>query len=104
MVNEWSELQTMRRISIPVNLILLLVIMEGANYKYVATPRPTASDLSQGDLNPALQFAHDIFWWLILSLGQYLWKWGIYERFVEPDPMMRYIDLCTVAKVRYISS
>eukprot|EP01138_Halocafeteria_seosinensis_P016103 gb/GECG01016432.1/.p1 GENE.gb/GECG01016432.1/~~gb/GECG01016432.1/.p1 ORF type:complete len:1154 (+),score=113.07 gb/GECG01016432.1/:1-3462(+) len=99
MVNEWSELQTMRRINIPVNLILLLVIMEGAKYKYVATPRPSASDLSEGDINPALQFAHNIFWWFILSLGQYLWKWGIYERFVEPDPLIRYIDMCTVAKI-----
>lgn len=99
MVNEWSEMQTLRRVYLPFNLVILVAIMEAGKLKNVATARPSESNLSDGDLNPILQFAHSVFWWLILSSAQILWRWGIFERFVQPDPLTRYIDLCTVAKV-----
>ncbi|KAA0145841.1 hypothetical protein FNF31_07943 [Cafeteria roenbergensis] len=102
MANEWSELATERRISVPLTFALLAVVLVSADQQWVATPRPNADDLSPGQVNPALQFAAAVFWFLILVLIQLVWVWAIAERFIEPSATLRFVDLCTVAKISIV--
>jgi hypothetical protein len=46
--NEWSEMQTLRRTTPEFTAILLLLLLVGADLQYVASPRPSARDLSEG--------------------------------------------------------
>jgi len=102
MANEWSELATVRRISVPLTFSLLAVVLVSADQQWVATPRPTADDLAPGELNRALQFAVAVFWFLVLVLIQLVWVWAIAERFIEPSATMQFVDLCTVAKISVV--
>lgn len=97
--NEWNELQTVRQTNIEFTLFALVFLLIGCKFEYLATPQPTASDLSSGPLNPYLRFANTSAWWLILSLVQFIWKWAIYERFFSEPKTQEFMDLCTMAKV-----
>ena len=102
MANEWSELQADRRIRLWLTLLVMVVIMETAGVKYVGVARPGTLDLSPDVINPALQFANNAFWWYVIAISQYILVWGILERFVSEPPTLRYLDLCTVAKISII--
>ncbi len=102
MANEWSELQSDRRIRLWLTLFVMVAIMEGGNVKNVAVARPGTDDLSDDVINPAIQFANNAFWWGVLCLSQYLLVWGIYERFITEPPTLRYLDLCSIAKISII--
>jgi hypothetical protein len=97
--NEWAELQVQRRLNLPLVLLILVAIMEGGRVKYVATPQPNPYDLSPGDINPVLQFANNIFWWLVVAGVQLVYTVVIGERYVTENPTTRFIDVCTVSKV-----
>jgi len=97
--NEWAELQVQRRLHLPLVLLILVAIMEGGRVKYVATPQPNPQDLSQGEINPVLQFANNVFWWLVVAGAQLLYTVLIGERYVTENPTTRFIDVCTVSKV-----
>ena len=99
MANEWSELQSDRRVRLWLTLFVLVAIMEGANIKNVAVARPGTDDLTDDVINPAIQFANNAFWWGVLCLCQYVLVWGIYERFITEPPTLRYLDLCSIAKI-----
>eukprot|EP01034_Spumella_vulgaris_P022094 gene22094-28193_t len=83
--NEWAELQSLR-----------------LNLQYNATPQPILADKSAGELNIILRFANTTFFWMVFSLGQYLWKFLIYERFISEPPERLFVDFCTIAKVSVI--
>jgi meckelin len=102
MANEWSELQSDRRIRLWLTLFVLVAIMEGGNVKNVAVARPGTADLSDDVINPAIQFANNAFWWGVLCLSQYILVWGVYERFITEPPTLRYLDLCSIAKISII--
>lgn len=105
MANEWSELATVRRVSTALTYVSLSLILVSLNQRWVASPRPTTSDLSVDEsqnLNPALQFAVAAFWFLILVIGQLAYVYLIAERFIEPSPVLRFVDLCTVAKISMV--
>lgn len=55
--NEWSELQIERRIHVGFTLLLLVVILEGADLVYLATPQPQATELEAGQYPPAVRNA-----------------------------------------------
>jgi meckelin len=97
--NEWAELAIERRVSVPLTLLVLLTIHVGGGAQWVATPVPGTTPLTPGDVNPLVQFAHNVFWFGVVVGAQLAWRWGIYERFIAENPTTRYIDLCTVAKV-----
>ena len=46
-----------------------------------------------------MRFANNCMWWLVVILGQRLWKWAIMERFFEEPPGLLFIDMCTTAWV-----
>ena len=65
----------------------------------MATPQPNINDLSVGDVNPVLRFAHTTLWFLLIEAAQLLWNWALWERYVdEPLPQM-FRDVCAIAKI-----
>jgi meckelin len=97
--NEWVEMQTMRKIDIKMNLICLGFVLLGLGQEYAATQQPQVTNLDYGPTNLVLRFANTTFWWLVLSGGQYFWKFFIYERFFAETQEQLFIDFCTIAKV-----
>lgn len=109
--NEWNELQTTRRSSLMLTLISVLFLLYGCSLRDVALPIPRVQMKyydssnaglptdSENTLNPALRFANVAWWWIIVYTGQRLWRWAIYERYVDEPRENLFIDLCTVAKV-----
>lgn len=97
--NEWAKLSTARRVNLPLSLLALVVILHAGGAQYVATPRPGLKDLTPGSLNPLLQFANTIFWWLIIVAVQALYLLVAGERFVGENPSSRFIDVCTISKI-----
>lgn len=111
-VNEWNKLQTARKTSLQFTLISMLFLLYGCNLRLLALPVPrgqmryvtvstsaTATDADDGQVNPYLRFANVSIWWLLIWVGQRLWKWGIYERYIDEPREQLFIDLCTVSKV-----
>lgn len=100
--NEWNELQTARKTNLELTLIVLIAILNGADFQYLATPQPNEGDLSPGVLNPVLRFGNVSFWFLLICFSQRLWKWAVHERFFAEPPHHQFVDLCTIAKVSCI--
>ncbi|KAG1708371.1 hypothetical protein DVH05_025049 [Phytophthora capsici] len=111
-VNEWNKLQTVRKTSLRFTLVFLLFLLYGCNVRMLSLPVPRAqmkyvsftttassSDPIDFQLNPYLRFANVSFWWLIIYLSQRLWKWMIFERYIDEPREQLFIDLCTVSKV-----
>jgi meckelin len=46
-----------------------------------------------------LQFANNVFWWLVVAAVQLGWTVLVGERYVDENPSAAFIDVCTVAKV-----
>lgn len=100
--NEWAELQTIRKTDIRFTLIFLAFILIGMREQNNATQQPELSDKSDGDHNTAFRFGNTGFYWLLLSFGQYAWKFFIAERYLGEPPERLFIDFCTLAKVSVI--
>ncbi|TMW63403.1 hypothetical protein Poli38472_002344 [Pythium oligandrum] len=109
--NEWAELQTIRRTSLELTLIVLLFLLYGCDLRFVAVPIPKAQMAyvptrstslvtdQELALNLYLRFAIISSLWLLLCIAQRLWKWMIWERFFDEPREQLFVDLCTVAKV-----
>ena len=83
--NEYSEMQTKRKTDIKFTLFFIVLVLIGSNLQFNATQQPDVLDVATGRQNVILRFAQTTFWWLIFSLGQYLWKFLIYEvRAISP--------------------
>ena len=97
--NEWNEMQTARKTDSTFTILFILFLFVGCDMQYVATPQPNINDLSVGEVNPVLRFAHTALWFLIIEALQLLWNWGIWQRYVdEPLPQM-FRDVCSIAKI-----
>lgn len=79
--NEFSEMQTTRKTSLNFTLLILLFFLRGVGLEYVATPQPTATDLTPGPTNPVLLFALVSLLWLGINLLQVVWNVAVYERY-----------------------
>jgi len=98
-INEWNEMQTMRRTSIIFTLFWIGYFLLGADLEYNATQQPDITDKSPGELNVVLRFANTTWWWLLGTFCQLFWNWAIYERYITEPPEQRFIDMCTIAKI-----
>ena len=102
MANEWNEMQTVRQYNLELTLIVFAALMIGADYRYLATPRPGVEDKTPGPLNPILRFANTSFWMIFIAYAQVLWRWLIQDRYITEPPSRSYVDLCTIAKISVI--
>ncbi|KAG3198412.1 hypothetical protein PC128_g6070 [Phytophthora cactorum] len=111
-VNEWNKLQTARKTSLRFTLVFVLFLLYGCNLRMLSLPVPRAqiqyvtltttaasTDAADHQMNPYLRFANVSIWWLIVYVGQRLWKWMIFERYIDEPREQLFIDLCTVSKV-----
>ncbi|RYH14239.1 hypothetical protein EON65_33915 [archaeon] len=100
--NEFAELQTERRSNIYFTLFFLGFFLLGLDLQYNATLQPNLNDLEPDQINIILRFGNSTFFWLIISLAQYLFKYFIYERYISEPPEQSFVDFCTIAKVSII--
>lgn len=97
--NEWNELSNTRRTDIRFTLFFMGFFLLGMDLQYNATQQPDLNDKTPGEINVVLQFANTTWWWFILSMAQFLWKFCLYERFISEPPEQVFIDMCTLAKI-----
>lgn len=107
--NEWQALQVARRTSFKFTLVFVLFLLYGCDARSAAIPIPRAQMAHVSDqrvltdaqlaLNPYLRFANVSCLWLAVCVAQRLWKWLIYDRYVDEPRESLFIDVCTVAKV-----
>lgn len=100
--NEWNEMQTLRRTDICLTLFALGFFLLGLKLENNATQQPELSNLDDGKLNVVLRFANTTWFWLVMTVGQLLWKYIIYERYISEPKEQIFIDMCTIAKVSVI--
>ncbi|CEG45975.1 meckelin isoform x1 [Plasmopara halstedii] len=107
--NEWNKMQTIRKTSLRFTLLCILFLLYGCNLKILALPIPKRHmqhaafvDAAEEHLNPYLRFANVTIWWLLISMCQRLWKWMIFERYIEEPREQLFIDLCTISKISLI--
>ena len=97
--NHWNELQSKRKTSIEYSLFWMSFFLIGLKLKNLATTQPHLRDLSDGPINIVLQFANTTALWCFVSLGQWIWRFVLYERYLIEPHSQKFVDLCTVAKV-----
>ncbi|CAF1576458.1 unnamed protein product, partial [Adineta ricciae] len=101
--NEFSEIQTFRRINVTLQLIFVLLLLKVINLENVATIQPevnlfpSSSDY-QPDYNGILRVGIAFSMWLAVALIQYLVYILFYQRRVE-DKIINFIDLCSVSNI-----
>jgi len=101
--NEWNKLQSTRRTSLEFTLVLVAFFLLGLDLQYSATAQPDLDDRSPGPINTVLRFCNTTWWYLLVTLAQFLYQWLIYERLFGDFVAQKFIDLCTIAKVSVIA-
>ncbi|KAL7535263.1 hypothetical protein ACHAXR_010500 [Thalassiosira sp. AJA248-18] len=97
--NEFNRMQSKRRSSIEFSLILMAFFMLGLGQHKNALPQPNFYYNQQGKENIALAFANAVLFWLISWTFQWLWRFVIYERYINEPPTTKFVDLCTVCNI-----
>ena len=96
--NEWVRLQTQRCVSLEFNLLFLLFLLRGLDQELFATEIPNQIGFPGVTPDPLLRFALSSFMLLVLSLGQWLFRWAIWDRFFE-DRVWQFVDLLAVTNI-----
>ncbi|XP_078488655.1 meckelin-like [Ciona intestinalis] len=105
--NEWNEIQTCRKLSVPLQLFLVVLFLEVIGFKSLALENPTtaintvvtsSSDLYIPPYNSILRFAVASLVYLVIAFIQVLYNIAIHERFIH-DQIREFIDLCSVSNV-----
>ncbi|CAF3758313.1 unnamed protein product [Rotaria sp. Silwood1] len=102
--NEYSELQTFRRVNSTFHIIAVLFFLKVINLENVATAQPgtnlfPSSSNYNADYNGILRVGIAFSMWLATALVQYLVYVIFYQRFVE-DRIINFIDLCSVSNIK----
>ncbi|GIL75629.1 hypothetical protein Vretimale_15152 [Volvox reticuliferus] len=99
--NEFNELQTVRVTYPAFTLLMMVMILEGANVIASADITPDASDYRDYfgvTTSIILRFGVEAFFFLVLFLGQYLFKRLLYYPYVA-NPVTQFIDLMFLANI-----
>lgn len=98
--NQWGKMQASRKTTIEFNLFFIAFLLLGLNLANNAITRPRGSLPSDdGSMNTVLRFANNTFLWIITYVGQWLWRFLIYERYYSEPRSQRFLDLCTLVKI-----
>lgn len=100
--NEWNEMQSIRRTDVGLTLFALGFFLLGLKLENNATQQPDLDNLQDGRLNILLRFANTSWFWFVMTVGQLLWKYMVYERYITEPKEQIFIDMCTIAKVSVI--
>ncbi|GLC73394.1 hypothetical protein PLESTF_001370600 [Pleodorina starrii] len=99
--NEFNELQTVRVTYPPFTLLMMVMILEGANVIAAADVTPDASDYKDYfgvTSSIILRFGVEVAFFLVLFLGQYLFKRLVYFPYVA-NPVTQLVDLMFLANI-----
>jgi meckelin len=96
--NEWNEMQTVRRISLELTLLLMVLILVGFDYIKWASTAPSMSDTTTTATHSLLRFAVTTLFWIILSCGQMVLNWAVVHRFIS-NPLTDFVDLVSLANI-----
>ena len=96
--NEWVKLQHLRSISVELNLIGLLFLLQGLGLERSATLVPSGPGSAGVPPHTLLRFALASSLLLALSLAQFAFRYVIWERFVK-DRIWQFVDLLAVTNV-----
>uniref|UniRef100_H2YEV3 Meckelin n=1 Tax=Ciona savignyi TaxID=51511 RepID=H2YEV3_CIOSA len=105
--NEWNEIQTCRKLSVPLQLFLVVLFLEVIGFKSLAlensntavnTVVTSSSDLYIPPYNSILRFAIASLVYLGIAIVQILYNIAIHERFIH-DKIREFVDLCSVSNV-----
>lgn len=101
MSNEWAAMQTYRNCNVYFTLLGVVILLEGASWKNLGTAKPSMQDLTDGVLNPILLFATDSICWLLLILGQKLFRFLLYDRFYR-NKFNQFVDILSISNISLI--
>ncbi|KAG2497180.1 hypothetical protein HYH03_004769 [Edaphochlamys debaryana] len=99
--NEWNELQTTRITYPAFTLLLMCFVLDGMGVINAGYMTPDASDYNTYNSlrnSIILRFGIEAFFFLVLYLGQYIWKRLLYYPYVE-NPVTQFIDLMFLANI-----
>jgi meckelin len=97
--NEWNEMQNARKINVEFTIIIVLFLLVGCDWQYLATTVPNGSDLTAGPVDPILRFVNVAWMWIVVEVLQIVWNWAVWERFVDEPAETQFHDMCSIAKV-----
>ncbi len=83
-------------------MVWVLFLLVGVGVQDVATETPSSSVEGDVAVNAVLRFGIVAGLLLVGALAQFLFRFLIYERYVE-DPLHAFVDLCSVANVSLLS-
>ncbi|KAM7283168.1 meckelin isoform X1 [Ixodes scapularis] len=101
--NEWSELQCHRRVSLPMQLLALLLLLKGLGLEYLTLATPESyyvHNLKNANIpfSATCRFALAASLYLSIAVLQVFFHKFIYERFYE-DKLQHFVDLCSVSNI-----
>lgn len=100
----WNKMQARRRSNITFSLVFIGFVMTGLGQNQNAIPRPkfqySGIDVNNNNNNNiALDFANTVIFWVIAAVIQWVWRFGVYERFIGEPVATKFVDLCTVCNI-----
>lgn len=96
---EWNNLQSRRKTAIEFTLAWIIFFFIGRALYQNALSSPNLEKSSSGYINIVLRFANTVWWWVSLSVAQWVWKIIFYERYFSEPPSQSFLDLCTMANI-----
>ncbi|XP_064467172.1 meckelin-like isoform X2 [Ornithodoros turicata] len=101
--NEWCELQTYRRISLPLQLLFILFFLKVIGLEYIALATPESyysRTRSNFDVpfSSTCRFTLAAAFFLLIAAFQIFIHKVVYERFFE-NKMQHFVDLCSVSNI-----
>ncbi|CAB3403769.1 unnamed protein product [Caenorhabditis bovis] len=104
--NEWNELQQYRKISLPFQLLALIILHEYFNFKNYAIIEPGFHRYNSDPLTSQTvlmsRLAVVLFYYLLIAAIQWILQVLIVERIIV-DPFHNFIDLCSVSNISVLS-
>ncbi|KAJ1524437.1 hypothetical protein ONE63_010934 [Megalurothrips usitatus] len=101
--NEWNEIQTLRKTSLSMQLLVLLLCLKVFGWEQWALPIPDSSFTIPGSMETAppnilCRFAVGVLVYLGIYILQWLFLIGLYERFIKSF-VQDFVDVCSMANV-----
>ena len=101
--NEWNEIQTIRKISHSLQIILVIFVLKVCGVENLATADPlNAFDLDDGDFHSeysyVCRFALGVAIYASIALGQIVLWCGLYNNLIE-DKLQQFTDVCSLANI-----
>jgi len=101
--NEWNELSIHRDITPSLTLFLLLCLMTGFEFEYLALEQPVAAASAvHGQVTPismVYKFVISSFFVLAISAAEYVYFFFVRDRFCCSDPFIDLIDLASLGNI-----